>query len=815
LDKGKVIPIRLEEEMKKSYIDYAMSVIVGRALPDVRDGLKPVHRRILYAMYEAGMTPDKPHKKSARVVGDVMARYHPHGDAAIYDAMVRMAQDFSIRYPLVDGHGNFGSIDGDAAAAMRYTEARLSPIALEMLRDIEKETVDFIPNYDESLKEPTVLPSRIPNILVNGSSGIAVGMATNIPPHNLGEVIDALVMLIENPEASPKELMTAVKGPDFPTGGIIMGRRGIEEAYQKGRGSIVVRAKATIEELENGRSCIYVTELPYQVNKAKLIEKIAELVRNKKIDGISDLRDESDRKGLQVTIELRRGVNPKVILNQLYKHTQLEEKFGIILLALVDGEPKTLSLKDILVHYLEHQKDIVTRKSKYELRKAEERVHIVEGLRIALMHLDEVIRTIRSSKDVPTARNALMEKFSLTEKQAQAILDMRLQKLTGLEREKLEEEYKELQKTIAYLKRLLADQDLLMSVIKDDLLQMKEKYGDPRRTQITAAENEMDIEDLIPEEDVVITITHKGYIKRMPQDAYKSQKRGGKGVIGITTAQDDTVEHIFIANTHHYLLFFTNKGKCYRLKVHEIPEAGRQARGQAIVNLLYFEQNEWITAVIPIRQFVHNRYLFMATEQGIVKKTALLEYNTSRRDGIRALNLEEGDELIGVKLTDGKQDVILATKKGLAVRFSEEEVRTMGRTARGVKGITLRDGDTVVGLELVRPDTDIMVVTHKGYGKRTPSQDYRRQGRGGKGIITLKVTDKNGFLAAVQAVKEQDEVMLITQNGIINRQEVSGIPRQSRSTQGVRLIRLDDEDRVVSVARLMPKTTQEVEEQRE
>jgi len=815
LDKGKVIPIRLEDEMKKSYIDYAMSVIVGRALPDVRDGLKPVHRRILYAMYEAGMTPDKPYKKSARVVGDVMARYHPHGDAAIYDAMVRMAQDFSIRYPLIDGHGNFGSIDGDAAAAMRYTEARLSPIAMEMLRDIDKETVDFVPNYDESLKEPTVLPSRIPNILINGSSGIAVGMATNIPPHNLGEVIDALIMIIENPDATPKELMTAIKGPDFPTGGIIMGRRGIEEAYQKGRGSIVVRAKATIEELENGRSCIYITEIPYQVNKARLIEKIAELVRNKKIDGISDLRDESDRKGLQVTIELRRGVNPKVILNQLYKHTQLEEKFGIILLALVDGEPKTLSLKDILVHYLEHQKDIVTRKSQYELRRAEERAHIVEGLRIALMNLDAVIKIIRSSKDIPTARNSLMEKFSLTEKQAQAILDMRLQKLTGLEREKLEEEYQELLKTIEYLKKILADQNLLMGVIKEDLLQMKEKYGDPRRTQITAAENEIDIEDLIHEEDVVITITHKGYIKRMPLSSYKSQKRGGKGIVGITTAQDDTVEHIFIANTHHYLLFFTNKGKCYRLKVHEIPEAGRQARGQAIVNLLYFEQNEWITAVIPIRQFVKDRYLFMATQKGFVKKTELLEYNTSRRDGIRALNLEEGDELIGVKLTDGRQDVILATKMGLAIRFSEEEVRAMGRTARGVKGISLKEGDTVVGLELIRPGTDILVVTHKGYGKRTPSQDYRKQGRGGKGIITLKVTHKNGYLAAVQTVKEQDEVMLITQKGIINRQEISGIPRQSRSTQGVRLIRLDDDDRVVSVARLMPKTTQEVEEQRE
>ncbi len=808
---GKVVPIRLEEEMQKSYIDYAMSVIVGRALPDVRDGLKPVHRRILYSMYEAGMTADKPHKKSARVVGDVMARYHPHGDAAIYDAMVRLAQDFSIRYPLVDGHGNFGSMDGDSAAAMRYTEARLSKIAAEMLRDIEKETVDFIPNYDETLKEPVILPSRIPNLLINGSSGIAVGMATNIPPHNLREVIDAIIMMIKNPDVSTGELMEAIKGPDFPTGGIIIGRKGVEDAYLTGRGSITVRAKATIETLDSGKSCIYVTELPYQVNKARLIEKIADLVKEKRIEGITDLRDESDRTGMQIAIELRRDANARVVLNQLYKHTQMQENFGAILLALVDGKPKILGLKDMLYYYLEHQKDVVTRRTKFELRKARERAHILEGLRIALQNLDAVIKTIRQSKDVPTARAALMSNFGLTEVQAQAILDMRLQKLTGLEREKIEQEYAELLKKIAYLESVLADEKLLLKIIRDELTAVKNKYSDPRRTQISDAEDDIDIEDLIPKEDVVITITNKGYIKRMPLDTYKSQKRGGRGVIGLTTTDDDITEHLFIANTHHFLLFFTNRGVCYRLKVYEIPEAGRQAKGQAIVNLLSFKQGEYVTAVIPIRSFQNDKYLFMATENGIVKKSHLREYNTSRRDGLIAISLDEGNDLIGVKLTDGKREVVLATKDGLAIRFHEEEVRSMGRTARGVIGIRLNEGDEVVGLELVREDADLLVITEKGYGKRTPLEEYRTQGRGGKGIITMRTTRRNGKVANIQAVNANEELMIISRNGIIIRQEASGISRQGRATQGIRVMRLDEDDRIVSVARHTMKTTEDVE----
>lgn len=810
---GKVVPIRLEEEMQKSYIDYAMSVIVGRALPDVRDGLKPVHRRILHAMYEAGMTSDKPHKKSARVVGDVMARYHPHGDAAIYDTMVRLAQDFSIRYPLVDGHGNFGSIDGDSAAAMRYTEARLSKIAAEMLRDIDKETVEFIPNYDETLDEPTILPARIPNLLINGSSGIAVGMATNIPPHNLREVIDAIILMIKNPEISPGELMLSIKGPDFPTGGIIMGRKGIEDAYLTGRGSIVVRAKANIEVMESGKHSIYVTELPYQVNKARLIEKIAFLVKEKKIEGITDLRDESDRTGMQIAIELRRDANPKVVLNQLYKHTQMQDNFGVILLALVDGRPKILGLKDVLYHYLEHQKDVVTRRTEFELRKARDRAHIVEGLRIALQHLDEVIKTIRESKDVPTAREALMTKFGLSEPQAQAILDMRLQKLTGLEREKLEQEYKELMERITYLESILADENILLGIIKDELTAIRDRYSDPRRTQILDAHEEIDIEDLIPKEDVVITITHKGYIKRIPLGTYKSQKRGGRGVIGLTTAEGDITEHLFIANTHHFLLFFTNRGVCYRLKVHEIPEAGRQAKGQAIVNLLAFRQGEWVTAVIPVRTFQTDKYLFMATKDGIVKKTHLNEYNTSRREGLIAISLDEGNDLIGVKLTDGKRDVMLATRNGLSIRFHEEEVRSMGRTARGVKGIRLMKNDAVVSLELVRDNADILVITEKGYGKRTSADEYRPQVRGGKGIITMRTNNRNGKVVTIQAVNPNEELMIVSRNGIIIRQEAAGISRQGRTTQGIRVMRLDADDQIVSVARHTMKTTEEVENQ--
>ncbi len=810
-DAGKVIPIRLEDEMQKSYIDYAMSVIVGRALPDVRDGLKPVHRRILYSMYDSGMTADKPHKKSARVVGDVMAKYHPHGDAAIYDTMVRLAQDFSIRYPLVDGHGNFGSVDGDSAAAMRYTEARLSKIAAEMLRDIEKETVDFTLNYDETLKEPTILPARIPNLLVNGSAGIAVGMATNIPPHNLREVIDAVIMMIKDQEVSPRELMQAVKGPDFPTGGIIVGRKGIEDAYLTGRGSITVRAKANIEKLDNGKPVIYVSELPYQVNKARLIEKIAALVKEKRIDGITDLRDESDRSGMQITIELRKDANPKVVLNQLYKHTQMQDNFGVILLALVDGKPKILGLKDTLYYYLEHQKEVVTRRTEFELRKARERAHIVEGLRIALQNLDEVIKTIRGSKDVPTARVELMAKFALSELQAQAILDMRLQKLTGLERDKLEQEYKELLERIAYLESILADEGLLLGIIKDELLAVRDKYADERRTQITHSEEELEIEDLIPKEDVLITITHKGYIKRMPIDTYKSQKRGGRGVIGLTTAEDDIAEHMFIANTHHYLLFFTNRGVCYRLKVWEIPEASRQAKGQAIINLLSFKPDERVTAVIPIRSFQTDKYLFMATKEGIVKKTPLREYNTSRREGLIAISLDEGNDLIGVKLTDGSRDIMLATANGLAIRFHEEEVRSMGRVTRGVKGIRLRSGDSVVAMELVRENADILVLTEAGYGKRTSMKEYRPQARGGKGIITMKTNKRNGKVVTIQGVEGYEELMIVSRNGIIIRVEAAEISRQGRATQGIRVMRMDEDDSIVSVARLTMKTTEEVE----
>ena len=810
-DAGKVIPIRLEDEMQKSYIDYAMSVIVGRALPDVRDGLKPVHRRILYSMYDSGMTADKPHKKSARVVGDVMAKYHPHGDAAIYDTMVRLAQDFSIRYPLVDGHGNFGSVDGDSAAAMRYTEARLSKIAAEMLRDIEKETVDFTLNYDETLKEPTILPARIPNLLVNGSAGIAVGMATNIPPHNLREVIDAVIMMIKDQEVSPRELMQAVKGPDFPTGGIIVGRKGIEDAYLTGRGSITVRAKANIEKLDNGKPVIYVSELPYQVNKARLIEKIAALVKEKRIDGITDLRDESDRSGMQITIELRKDANPKVVLNQLYKHTQMQDNFGVILLALVDGKPKILGLKDTLYYYLEHQKEVVTRRTEFELRKARERAHIVEGLRIALQNLDEVIKTIRGAKDVPTARVELMAKFALSELQAQAILDMRLQKLTGLERDKLEQEYKELLERIAYLESILADEGLLLGIIKEELLAVRDKYADERRTQITHSEEELEIEDLIPKEDVLITITHKGYIKRMPIDTYKSQKRGGRGVIGLTTAEDDIAEHMFIANTHHYLLFFTNRGVCYRLKVWEIPEASRQAKGQAIINLLSFKPDERVTAVIPIRSFQTDKYLFMATKEGIVKKTPLREYNTSRREGLIAISLDEGNDLIGVKLTDGNRDIMLATANGLAIRFHEEEVRSMGRVTRGVKGIRLRSGDSVVAMELVRENADILVLTEAGYGKRTSMKEYRPQARGGKGIITMKTNKRNGKVVTIQGVEGYEELMIVSRNGIIIRVEAAEISRQGRATQGIRVMRMDEDDSIVSVARLTMKTTEEVE----
>ncbi|WP_027355974.1 DNA gyrase subunit A [Desulfofundulus thermocisternus] len=797
---GKVIPIDINEEMKHSYLDYAMSVIVGRALPDVRDGLKPVHRRILYAMHQLGLTPDRPHRKSAHIVGEVMSKFHPHGDMAIYDALVRMAQDFASRYPLVDGHGNFGSVDGDAPAAMRYTEARMARITMAMLADIDKNTVDFIPNYDGSTEEPAVLPARIPNLLVNGSSGIAVGMATNIPPHNLGEIIDGVIKLIDNPEVTIPELMQVIKGPDFPTGGKIMGRQGIREAYQTGRGTIKVRAQASIEKISGGKNAIVVHEIPFMVNKARLIEKIAELVREKKIEGITDLRDESDRQGMRIVIELRRDAKPRVVLNQLYKHTQMQETFGVIMLALVNGQPQVLNLRQMLHHYLDHQKEVVIRRTRFDLEKAEARAHIVEGLRVALDHIDEVINTIRSSRTVEIAKNALMEKFSLSEKQAQAILDMRLQRLTGLERDKLEEEYKELLEKIAYLRGILADERKVLQVIKDELLEMRQKFADPRRTVISDEDSSLEVEDLIPDEEVVITITNQGYIKRMPLDAYRSQRRGGRGVTAMGTKEEDFVRHLFITSTHHYFLFFSNQGKVYRLKVHEIPEASRQSKGTALVNLLYIGQQERITAVIPVREFSKGLYLFMATRAGVVKKTELEQFDTSRRDGIIAIKLDERDELVDVKLTTGTEEIILGTRQGLAIRFSEKEVLPYGRTARGVKGISLQPGDMVVAMDIVRPDGDVLVVTDNGYGKRTPVSEYRLQARGGKGIISARVTERNGPVSAMLVVKPEEEIMVISAEGIIIRLKASEISSMGRAAQGVMLMRLGPGDRLVDAA---------------
>lgn len=802
---GKVLPININDEMKSSYLDYAMSVIVGRALPDVRDGLKPVHRRILYAMNELGMTPDKPHKKSARIVGEVLGKYHPHGDSAVYDAMVRLAQDFSCRYPLIDGHGNFGSVDGDSAAAMRYTEARMSKIAMELLSDIDKDTVNFMPNFDESLKEPVVLPAKIPNLLINGSSGIAVGMATNIPPHNIGEVIDGVVMMIDNPEVTPKELMMTVKGPDFPTGGIIMGREGIKNAYSTGRGAIKVRAEARIERMASGKMRIVVNELPYQVNKARLIEKIAELARDKKIDGITDLRDESDRTGMQIVIELRRDVNANVILNQLYKHTQMQETFGVIMLALVDGQPKVLNLRDILFYYLEHQKDVITRRTRYELNKAEARAHIVEGLRIALNNLDAVIKTIRESQTADIAKKALMERFNLSEKQAQAILDMRLQRLTGLEREKLEEEYKSLMEKIAYYKAVLANEHMVLGIIKEELLEIKRKYNDERRTVISNDDTKLDVEDLIAEEDMVLTVTHNGYIKRISLDTYRSQKRGGRGVTGMGTKEEDFVEHLFITTTHHYILFFTNKGKVYKLKVHEIPEAGRQAKGTAIVNLLQIGNDDKITSVIPVKTFDSEAYLFTGTKKGIVKKTPIQEYSSSRKDGLIALTLDPDDELMDVRLTSGKDEIIIGTKNGMAIRFPEAEVRSMGRTARGVRGITISSNDSVIGLSLALNEGYVLVVSENGFGKRTPLEEYRTQGRGGKGIMTIKQSKRNGSLVGIKVVTDSEEVMMITAEGVIIRLAVKDISSMGRTTQGVTLMKMDPKDSVVAIAKVVTK----------
>ncbi|OZV10466.1 DNA gyrase subunit A [Tissierella sp. P1] len=795
-----IVEINIEQEMKKSYLDYSMSVIMSRALPDVRDGLKPVHRRIIYAMDELGMGPDKPYRKSARVVGDVLGKYHPHGDSSVYDAMVRLAQDFNIRYPLVDGHGNFGSIDGDEAAAMRYTEARMTKLAMEMLRDIGKDTIDYRPNFDETLKEPVVLPSRFPNLLVNGSSGIAVGMATNIPPHNLKEVIDGAIVLIDNPDADVEELMTSIKGPDFPTAGHIMGKEGIKSAYKTGRGKITVRAVTEIEETNKGRHRIIVTELPYQVNKANLIEKIAEYVRDKKLEGISDLRDESDREGMRVVIEIKRDANPNVVLNNLYKHTQLQTTFGVIMLALVNDEPKILDLKQMLTHYIAHQKDIITRRTQYDLAKAEERAHIVEGLKIALDNIDEVIRIIRSSKTEAIAKEALMDSFGLSDKQSQAILDMRLRRLTGLEREKLEEEYEALIKEINRFREILANERLVYQIIKEELIEIKEKYGDPRRTRIMPSADEIDIEDMIEEEDVVITLTHFGYIKRTPEYTYKTQKRGGKGIVALTTREEDFVEDLYITSTHDTILFFTNKGKVFSLKAYEIPEGGRQAKGTAIINLLNLTGDEKVNAIVPIDKNTTESNLVFITKEGIIKKTSLDNFENIRKNGIIAISLRDSDELIGVRKTNGNREMIVVTKKGMSIRFDENDVREMGRSAMGVKAISLRNNDQVVAMELVEEGKKLLVISEYGFGKRTSLDEYKIQNRGGKGLITYNIKEKTGDIVSAKVVDDNDELLIISFTGTIIRLIAKDISIMGRSTQGVTLMKMKD-DRVVAVAK--------------
>jgi DNA gyrase subunit A len=787
-------------EMRESFMDYAMSIIVSRALPDVRDGLKPVHRRILYAMSELGMSPDKPYKKSARIVGEVIGKYHPHGDSSIYEAMVRMAQDFSLRYMLVDGHGNFGSVDGDFAAAMRYTEARLSKIAMELLRDINKETIDFIPNYDGEEIQPVVLPARYPNLLVNGNTGIAVGMATNIPPHNLREVIEGTQALLKDPELTPYDLMEYIKGPDFPTSGLILGRVGIRQAYATGRGSVTMRARATIEET-NGKARILVHEIPYQVNKARLVEKIAELVREKKIDGITDLRDESDRNGMRIVIELRRDVTPTVVLNNLYKQTQMQTSFGINMLALVNNEPRTLNLKEVLYHYIKHQVEVIRRRTEYDLKKAEARAHILEGLRIALDHLDEVIALIRASRTTDEAHEGLITRFGLSNDQAQAILDMRLQRLTGLEREKIEQEYNELQIKIAEYKAILGDEQLVNDIIHTELEEIKLKFGDDRRTEITVSDDEILDEDLIPRDDVVVTMTHTGYIKRLPVSTYRSQKRGGRGVMGMGTKDEDFIENLFVSNTHHYLLFFTNKGRVFRLKAYEIPDLSRTARGTPIINLIQIDQGETINAVIPVESFEPNQFLFFATRNGIVKKTPLNDYANIRRVGLIAISLREDDDLIGVKLTDGEREIVMGTSQGMSIRFSEQDVRAMGRSATGVKGIQLDKNDKVIDMDIVAPDQEVLIVTAKGYGKRTPMTEYRIQTRGGKGIKTLNVTEKNGVIVGLKVVHNDEDLMIMTSSGTLIRTSMSGINTMGRITQGVKLINIRDEDSVATVAR--------------
>lgn len=802
-ENNRILPIEIASEMKKSYIDYAMSVIVGRALPDVRDGLKPVHRRILFSMSELNLTPDKPYRKSARIVGDVLGKYHPHGDTAVYYAMVRMAQDFSTRGLLVDGHGNFGSVDGDSPAAMRYTEAKMSRLALELLKDIDKETVDFVPNFDESLKEPSVLPSRYPNLLVNGSNGIAVGMATSIPPHNLGETIDATVHLIDNPECSVEDLMNYVKGPDFPTSAIIMGKENIAEAYRTGRGKVKVRSRAIIEELPKGRQQIVVTEIPYQVNKARLVERIAELVKEKKLEGISDLRDESNRNGMRIVIELKRDANANIVLNNLYKHSQMEDTFSIIMLSLVNGVPKVLNLKEMIYYYVEHQKDVVTRRTKFELNKAEARAHILEGLRIALDNIDAVISLIRGSKTTAEAKEGLISKFGLTDIQAQAILDMRLQRLTGLERQKIEDEYSELMKRIEYLRSILADEQLLLGVIKDEIIAIKEKYADERRTEIRHAEGEINMRDLIDDEEIAITLTHFGYIKRVPLDTYKSQNRGGKGISAMSTREEDFVKHLVTTTTHSRLLFFTNKGRVFRMDAFEIPEGKRKAKGTAIVNLLQLAPNEKITTLIPVDDSsAEELYLLLATKKGIVKKTKREEFKNINKSGLIAIGLRSDDELIDVKITNGEKDVLLVTENGMSIRFNETDIRPMGRTAMGVKGITLSGDDRVVSMNLTDEGHELLVVSEKGFGKRTDINEYRVQSRAGKGIKTYNIFEKTGKIVGAEMVDEKDQMMLINSDGILIRLQVEGISIYGRVTSGVKLMKTEDEVNVVSIAKI-------------
>ncbi len=807
----KILPVNIEDELKSSYIDYSMSVIVARALPDVRDGLKPAHRRILFGMNELALGPTRPFKKSARIVGEVLGKYHPHGDSAVYDTMVRMVQDFSLRYPLVRGQGNFGSVDGDSAAAMRYTEARLAPIAMEMLRDLEKNTVDFTPNFDESLQEPTVLPALLPNLLVNGAGGIAVGMATNIPPHNLGEVVDGLLAMIGNPGISPEELMQHVKAPDFPTGGIIFGYQGVQDAYLTGRGRIIVRARANIETQKNGRENIVVSELPYQVNKANLIEKIADLVKEGKLEGITNIRDESDRDGLRVVIEIKRDGNPEVVLNNLYKHTALQMTFGAIMLALVDGRPKVLTLKEMMKHFLDFRHDVIVRRTRFELDEAERRAHILEGYIIALDNIDEVIETIKKSRDVETARSNLMRKFKLSEIQAKSILDMRLQRLTGLERKKIEDEYKETIQLIARLRGILENTALRWKLISDELTRLKDIFADDRRTEIVYNYADFRIEDMIAEEDVVVTISHQGFIKRTPVSAYRRQGRGGKGVMGAAAREDDFIEHMFVASTHNYILFFTNTGRCYWLKVFEIPEGGRASRGRAIINMINKQKDESVSAFVTVKDFDDSHYIAMVTSEGTVKKTVLSAYGNPRSTGIIAINLNGGDELVEAKVTDGSNDILLATRNGQAIRFNESDVRDMGRNATGVRGVTLGKGDRVIGAIIARSNAHVLVVSDRGYGKRSDVSSYRLTRRGGKGVITMNITEKTGPVIAVKEVTDKDDLVIISAKGMIIRQHVRDLRVMGRNTQGVRLIQLKDGDSIADIARV--NIVEELEEE--